>query len=87
MSRNNLFRFFTINLVAVFCCQIIGSSQSLACSTFSYLEQGRAFVGKSYDWDKEQGFLYVNKRGVKKSALQELVTRLVAERCFCPGNW
>jgi choloylglycine hydrolase len=74
MSRNNFFRFFTINLAAVFCCQIIGSSQSLACSTFSYLEQGRAFVGKSYDWDKEQGVLHVNKRGVKKSALQVFPT-------------
>ena len=74
MSRDNFFRFFTINLAAVFCGQIMGSSESLACSTFSYLEKGQAFVGKSYDWDKEQGVLHVNKRGVKKSALQVFPT-------------
>jgi choloylglycine hydrolase len=26
-------------------------------------------VGKSYDWDKEQGVVHVNKRGVRKSAI------------------
>lgn len=48
---------------------VYSSTRALACSTFSYQESGHAYVGKSYDWDKEQGVVHVNKRGVRKSAL------------------
>jgi penicillin V acylase-like amidase (Ntn superfamily) len=54
--------------------QLTYAPMALACSTFSYMEQGQAYVGKSYDWDKEQGVLHVNKRGVRKSALQVFPT-------------
>jgi choloylglycine hydrolase len=74
MSRVNSLRLIAINLVTLLCCHLLSASQSLACSTFSYSEQGHSFVGKSYDWDKEQGVLHVNKRGVKKSALQVFPT-------------
>lgn len=48
---------------------IYSSTHALACSTFSYQENGHAYVSKSYDWDKEQGVVHVNKRGVRKSAI------------------
>jgi len=48
---------------------VYSSTRALACSTFSYQESGNVYVGKSYDWDKEQGVVHVNKRGVRKSAI------------------
>ena len=53
---------------------VFASSPSLSCSTFSYVDSGHAYVGKSYDWDKEQGLVHVNKRHVNKSALQVFPT-------------
>jgi len=54
---------------------ILGKASSgFSCSTFSYVDGARAYVGKSYDWDKEQGVLHINKRGVKKSSLQVFPT-------------
>lgn len=42
---------------------------SNACSAFGMKTQNDFIVGKSYDWGNGMGFLIVNKRGVKKSAL------------------
>jgi len=65
-----------LTLVSVACVLgiVFASSPSMSCSTFSYVDSGHAFVGKSYDWDKEQGLVHVNKRHVNKSALQVFPT-------------
>lgn len=74
MSQKKLTKLRNLVIVGLAYCHLIGSSQAIACSTFSFMDSGRAFVGKSYDWDKEQGVLHVNKRGVRKSALQVFPT-------------
>jgi choloylglycine hydrolase len=49
---------------------LVKLSPTTACTTF-LLEpaSGGAFFGKNYDWHMGQGLVYVNKRGVQKSAL------------------
>lgn len=74
MARMLFSRFSILNVAVLFTLNFAHSSKAFACSTFSFSDQGRAFVGKSYDWDKEQGVLHVNKRGVKKSALRVFPT-------------
>ncbi len=39
-----------------------------ACTTF-YFDQDGPTVGKSYDWDIDYGLVFVNKRGMQKTAL------------------
>jgi penicillin V acylase-like amidase (Ntn superfamily) len=46
------------------------AGDSFSCTTFCLLGQNHMAIGKSYDWSKEQGMLVINKRDVKKSALQ-----------------
>lgn len=41
----------------------------LACTTFCLSDGGHHLVGKSYDWDMEQGLVIANPRGLHKRAL------------------
>ncbi|HKR60968.1 MAG TPA: linear amide C-N hydrolase [Pyrinomonadaceae bacterium] len=44
---------------------------SLACTTFCLKRNGEVLFGKNYDWMVGDGLVYVNKRGVAKSAVSE----------------
>ncbi|HVK60767.1 MAG TPA: linear amide C-N hydrolase [Bdellovibrionales bacterium] len=53
---------------------------ALACSAFSFSENGHTYVGKNFDWIPlhDHGALFVNKRGVSKKA-QTLRTKNAVE--------
>ena len=74
MAKVKFSQYSILNITILLALNLLDSSKILACSTFSFLDRGHAFVGKSYDWDKEQGVLHVNKRGVKKSSLRVFPT-------------
>lgn len=59
---------------------VVTTGDSTACTTFSFMDQGRSFVAKNYDWGHEDGIVYVNKRGVAKQSLAVLPTDK-------PVNW
>jgi penicillin V acylase-like amidase (Ntn superfamily) len=40
-----------------------------ACTTFCLAKNGEVLFGKNYDWNIDHGMVFVNKRGVKKTAL------------------
>ena len=42
-----------------------------ACTTFCFEEGGALVFGKNYDWNVDDGFVIVNKRGVAKQALAD----------------
>ena len=56
-------------LVAVTAALLLGPRPARACTTFMLERGGQHFVGKSYDWDKGQGLVVINKAGVGKRAL------------------
>jgi penicillin V acylase-like amidase (Ntn superfamily) len=43
--------------------------QTLACTTFCLKNNGEVLFGKNYDWMIGDGMIFVNKRGVEKSAM------------------
>ena len=43
--------------------------QTLACTTFCLKNNGEVLFGKNYDWMIGDGMVFVNKRGVEKSAM------------------
>jgi len=45
------------------------SSDALACTTFCLKNNGEVLFGKNYDWMIGDGLVFVNKRGVDKTAL------------------
>ena len=47
------------------------SQVSLACTTFCLGRHGEVLFGKNYDWMVGEGLIFVNKRGVEKSAVSE----------------
>ncbi len=55
------------------------AGDSRACTTFKFSTEGRSFVAKNYDWDKEQGMIYVNKRGVSKQSLKVFANDQILE--------
>lgn len=66
---------FTHQFVAGLTAMIhLGASASLACTTFSFVQDRGTFVAKSYDWGQEQGYVHVNKRGVSKRAMEVFPT-------------
>ena len=44
---------------------------SFACTTFCLRHSGEVLFGKNYDWMVGDGLIFVNKRGVEKSAVSE----------------
>jgi penicillin V acylase-like amidase (Ntn superfamily) len=55
---------FTLALLAV-----PAPSPAEACTTFCLSDGERHLIAKSYDWDMEQGIVFVNPRGLAKRAL------------------
>jgi penicillin V acylase-like amidase (Ntn superfamily) len=47
------------------------SVETLACTTFCLKNKGEVLFGKNYDWMIADGLVFVNKRGVAKTALTE----------------
>jgi penicillin V acylase-like amidase (Ntn superfamily) len=47
------------------------SHVSFACTTFCLKRNGEVLFGKNYDWMVGDGLIFVNKRGVEKSAISE----------------
>ncbi len=45
------------------------TAETLACTTFCLKNKGEVLFGKNYDWMIGDGMIFVNKRGVEKSAL------------------
>ncbi len=48
---------------------LLASEDTRACTTFSFTTGAATYVAKNYDWSKEDGLIYVNKRGVAKQSL------------------
>lgn len=47
---------------------IAWGTSARACTTFCMTDDGPIVYGKNYDWEVEEGMLFVNKRGVEKTA-------------------
>ena len=62
-----LYRTVALSLVFVF----FLSHVSFACTTFCLVRSGEVLFGKNYDWMVGAGLIFVNKRGVEKSAASE----------------
>jgi choloylglycine hydrolase len=45
------------------------AAQSLACTTFCLKRNGEVLFGKNYDWMIGDGLIFVNRRGVAKTAM------------------
>ena len=43
-------------------------NQTFACTTFCLLSKGEVLFGRNYDWDIGDALIFVNKRGVAKTA-------------------
>ncbi|MDQ3474709.1 MAG: linear amide C-N hydrolase [Acidobacteriota bacterium] len=61
------YRTVVLSLVFVF----LLSHVSFACTTFCLTRDGEVLFGKNYDWMVGDGLIFVNKRGVEKSAVSE----------------
>ena len=61
------YRMFGLSLV--FVCLL--SHVAFACTTFCLRRDGEVLFGKNYDWMVGDGLVFVNKRGVEKSAASE----------------
>jgi penicillin V acylase-like amidase (Ntn superfamily) len=48
--------------------------ETLACTTFCLKNNGEVLFGKNYDWMIGDGLVFVNKRGVEKSAMTSAMT-------------
>src|SRR6266480_3041856 len=54
-------------------------NQSFACTTFCLKHKGEVLFGKNYDWSIGDGLVFVNKRGIAKTATAEGTPR--------PAKW
>ena len=45
------------------------AAEALACTTFCLKRNGEVLFGKNYDWMIGDGLIFVNKRGVRKTAM------------------
>lgn len=75
---------FTSNLfekIRHACCVFLclWSSVAYPCTSMVFDLNGQTYFAKTYDWDKEYGYLYTNKRGVQKSTLKALPTDVELE--------
>ncbi|HKP38206.1 MAG TPA: linear amide C-N hydrolase [Pyrinomonadaceae bacterium] len=46
-------------------------NQAFACTTFCLKNKGEVLFGKNYDWMVGEGLVFVNKRGVAKTSLED----------------
>jgi len=64
-------KFGSVIVVAVLISSIL-VGDSLACTTFCLKNNGEVLFGKNYDWMIGDGLLFVNKRGVAKTAMGDM---------------
>ena len=55
-------------LLAVLIVTFLSVQQTFACTTFCLKNKGEVLFGKNYDWMVGEGLVFVNKRGVSKTA-------------------
>lgn len=65
MKKIGAFLFSFFILLSLF------SNQTFACTTFCLKNKGEVLFGKNYDWMIGDGLVFVNKRGVEKTAMSE----------------
>lgn len=65
MKKTGAFLFSFFILLSLF------TNQISACTTFCLKNNGEVLFGKNYDWMIGDGLLFVNKRGVEKTAMAE----------------
>lgn len=63
-------KFFTIALSLLITLSFF-KAEIIACTTFCLKNKGEVMVGKNYDWMIGDGLIFVNKRGVSKTATAE----------------
>ena len=56
------------HLFPIFLFSILLSPSAEACTTFSLPNHDQLVVGKSYDWHAGHGVMFLNHKGVKKTA-------------------
>ena len=44
------------------------TNQAFACTTFCLIGKGEVLFGRNYDWSVGDALIFVNKRGVAKTA-------------------
>lgn len=59
---------FVVAAVLSLICAAAASGSARACTAFGHEDDGRMWMGKSYDWDVETGAVHVNERGAQKVA-------------------
>lgn len=65
MKKIGAFLFSFFILLSLF------TNQTLACTTFCLKNKSEFLFGKNYDWMIGDGLIFVNKRGVEKTAMAE----------------
>jgi penicillin V acylase-like amidase (Ntn superfamily) len=61
-------RFFSLAVVVMLTSQVLLTDQALACTTFCLIGKGEVLFGRNYDWMIGDALIFVNKRGVAKTA-------------------
>jgi choloylglycine hydrolase len=61
-------RFFSLAVVVLLTNQLLFTNQTLACTTFCLISKGEVLFGRNYDWMIGDALIFVNKRGVAKTA-------------------
>jgi penicillin V acylase-like amidase (Ntn superfamily) len=50
---------------------VLSTNQALACTTFCLIGKGEVLFGRNYDWTIGDALIFVNKRNVAKTALED----------------
>ncbi len=79
MTNRNIILFFLI------CVFYFTSLDAWACTTFNLQGPGVNLFGKNYDWPCENGMVVINKRGIKKVAMQATTNK--AHLKGKPAQW
>jgi penicillin V acylase-like amidase (Ntn superfamily) len=61
-------RCFSLALVVLLTIQVLFTNQVLACTTFCLIGKGEVLFGRNYDWMIGDALIFVNQRGVAKTA-------------------
>ncbi len=61
------FKMILFTIIGLLCL----TSVSLSCTTFFIEHDGQFVFGKNYDWQLERGVVFINKRGLAKTAMPE----------------
>src|SRR5919107_239450 len=73
MKRFLLAAFLSSALLVAF------APRARGCTTFCLTAGDGVYFGKNYDWDFGRGFLFVNKRGLAKTAMLDAPRQRPAE--------